>query len=255
MELGTNEFADLSLQEFIDLKLSKFNMSEITDDLFTQHQPDNNQTSSSTSSSESSESSSLSPSSSSYNSNTSRCISSNCGLGKEKKNLSEQNFVDCQTFGNKGCEGGCAHNAYHQVLKGHGVSHSNMYPYVGYKNTAICSAVGLTINIRSYAMTLGRKEFGLTKALLDTPVSASFDASSREFQLYVRGIFSSPTCDKLKPSHSVLVTGYQPGAWLIKNSFGVNWGEAGFFRLARNTDDKCGIASFASYPEFNGVIP
>ena len=52
--------------------------------------------------------------------------------------------------------------------------------------------------------------------------------------------------------HAVLVIGY--GAmdgqevWLVKNSWGTDWGEDGCFLLPRNADNQCGVATDAAYP-------
>ncbi|XP_062230161.1 cysteine proteinase COT44-like [Phragmites australis] len=75
-----------------------------------------------------------------------------------------------------------------------------------------------------------------------------------------RGIFNGKCGTAL--DHAVAAVGYgsQNGKdyWIVKNSWGTGWGEAGYIRMARSVHapmGKCGIAMDASYPVKNGPNP
>lgn len=102
------------------------------------------------------------------------------------------------------------------------------------------------------------------------PVSVAVDASQESFQFYGSGIYHEPQCSSTDLDHAMLVVGYgtdenDQDYWIVKNSWGKcalyfiitllpylpvgeTWGEGGYIRMARNSDNACGIASSASYP-------
>ena len=46
------------------------------------------------------------------------------------------------------------------------------------------------------------------------------------------------------PNHAVLVVGYTPDYWIVKNSFGTRWGDKGYAKVPKG---KCGIDTYASF--------
>ncbi|KFQ64846.1 Cathepsin S, partial [Phaethon lepturus] len=83
------------------------------------------------------------------------------------------------------------------------------------------------------------------------PVSVAIDATQPTFFLYRSGVYDDPRCTQ-EVNHGVLVIGYgtlnDKDYWLVKNSWGVHFGDEGYIRMARNHANHCGIASYASYP-------
>jgi hypothetical protein len=76
------------------------------------------------------------------------------------------------------------------------------------------------------------------------------NGGSRKFMFYSGGIIDSSDCDE-NLSHAVIGVGYGTDEktgkdyFIIKNSWGKNWGEGGFARIAADTDTfrggMCGI--------------
>jgi cathepsin L len=83
------------------------------------------------------------------------------------------------------------------------------------------------------------------------PVAAAIDASRPSFALYASGIYEDTECSAYNLNLAVLVVGFGTDAgrkyWIVKNSWGTDWGEWGYMRLLRQ-DNHCGIASMAYLP-------
>jgi hypothetical protein len=68
------------------------------------------------------------------------------------------------------------------------------------------------------------------------------------FNVYRSGVAIPPHCEDGEPSFQpVLVVGYTPTYWNVKNSYGTGWGQSGDLYLARGKN-ACGITDYAVVP-------
>ena len=165
----------------------------------------------------------------------------------ELVSLSEQNLVDCNDMG-MGCDGGNVDLAFKYIRDNHGLDTESSYPY--HAHNEIChfksSAVGAT-DKGFMDLPKGDEEALAVAVAAHGPISVAIDASHESFQFYHDGIYDEPNCSPENLDHAVLVIGYGPGYWMVKNSWGNQWGEDGYIKMKRG-GNQCGIASVASYP-------
>ncbi|KAF8048316.1 hypothetical protein N665_2565s0006 [Sinapis alba] len=174
----------------------------------------------------------------------------------ELVSLSEQELVDCDTSYNEGCNGGLMDYAFQFIINNGGIDTEEDYPYTA-TDVNICNSDKKNtrvVTIDGYEDVPENDEKSLKKALAHQPISVAIEAGGREFQLYKSGVFKG-TCGTAL-DHGVVAVGYGTSEegqdyWIIRNSWGSNWGESGYVKLQRNIKDssgKCGVAMMASYP-------
>jgi len=170
--------------------------------------------------------------------------------------LSEQQLVDCsKPEGNMGCKGGMMDGGF-KYEEGVDVCTEDSYPYKAKDGT--CNVSGCTVGIPSHAVVgfmdvEAEDDEALMEAVAQQPVSVAIEADKMVFQLYKGGVLDGACGTAL--DHGVLIVGYGVDAgksyWLVRNSWGPSWGEAGYIRILRGEPGKgmCGINSQPSYPE------
>jgi len=154
--------------------------------------------------------------------------------------LSEQELVDCDGA-DSGCNGGLPEVAYGYV-QSHGLEDESAYPYSAFRGACRLNPSSVRCHIHGFQKTSG--EPGLQSAVNQHVVAVGIAAGS-PLQFYSGGIFTGGCAAQL--NHAVAVVGYGPGYWLVRNSWGGSWGEAGYARFASGSN-LCGIADDVTYP-------
>jgi hypothetical protein len=111
------------------------------------------------------------------------------------------------------------------------------YPYVGGQGQ--CRTPTGSFRISQYVNITDC--YTLADGLMGRPISVAVDGNN--FQFYKSGVFHN--CGTYLNLAALLV-GMTDEYWILKNSWGTNWGEAGYIRLARG--NTCGVCQAGSYP-------
>lgn len=173
--------------------------------------------------------------------------------------LSEQELVDCATglsYGSHGCSGGEMNGAFKFIIE-NGQCSNSVYPYTSgtTKTSCHCQKCSAVAHISSCSDVKPNDQISLKAAVAMQPVAIAISADTKLFQSYSGGVITSSSC-YTSLDHGVLIVGYgsENGQdyWLVKNSWGTSWGQAGYVKIARSssTNDPgvCGIAMSPSFP-------
>ncbi|XP_062136110.1 procathepsin L-like [Drosophila sulfurigaster albostrigata] len=168
--------------------------------------------------------------------------------------LSEQNLMDCSSddpYDNDGCDGGSPIEALNYVKDNGGIDTESSYPYEETDDDCSYDEDDVGAQISGVSQIESGNEDALADAVANKgPISVCVDASF--FQNYEGGVLNEPSCSQ-DTDHAVVIIGYGTDPadgdyWLVRNSWGEDWGEDGYIRMARNCDNQCGIANSAIYP-------
>jgi cathepsin F len=158
---------------------------------------------------------------------------------------SEQQIVDCDK-NDYGCLGGYMENAFDYIKQAGGIESEQDYPYTGMWNEQCTFDVKKTIlQVKDKIIILNMDETQMKELLFKNgPLAIALNAKS--LVDYKSGIVDDDAdkCNPLHLNHGVTLVGYgsENGKdfWTVKNSWGADWGEKGYFRMARGKGT-CGI--------------
>ncbi|CUG86908.1 cysteine peptidase, putative, partial [Bodo saltans] len=160
--------------------------------------------------------------------------------GNTLTSVSEQELVSCDTV-DDACNGGLMDNAWGWLISAQAgkIVTEASYPYVsGGGNVPACSLSGTTVG----STINGHVDVATNEAAMGAwvyangPMSVAVDATS--WQSYTGGILTN--CISSQIDHGVLVVGFDDTFstpyWIIKNSWAASWGEEGYIRVQKGTD-------------------
>jgi C1A family cysteine protease len=166
--------------------------------------------------------------------------------------FSQQIIVNCGkslSYKINGCEGGSVIDAF-EFIKDFGLFSDTIIPFTG-------SEQACSLNYPKIARLPNYKVIGSTindllEAIQIAPVAVSLEMVA-SYQFYNGGVMDIKAPCGFYINHSALAVGYDLDAEepyiVFQNSFGVEWGEAGYFKYAIGDGASNGICGIAN--EFN----
>ncbi|GJN37061.1 hypothetical protein PR202_gb25982 [Eleusine coracana subsp. coracana] len=178
--------------------------------------------------------------------------------------LSEQQMVDCDhecdpsepRSCDAGCNGGLMTTAFSYLMKAGGLETEKDYPYVGRDSTCKFDKSKIVAQVNNFSVVSVDEDQIAANLVKHGPLAIGINAAY--MQTYIGGVSCPYICGR-HLDHGVLLVGYGSAGyapirfkekpyWIIKNSWGENWGENGYYKICRgpHAQNKCGVDSMVS---------
>lgn len=143
-------------------------------------------------------------------------------------------------------------NSYEWIKSNGGIMKAADYPYVEYYDDCYQDKQKLYLKVQKYHKLSVQNETRLSTHIYENgPIAVSFNGATLQF--YTGGVIDADeaTCDPDDINHSAVIVGFAyddyvtevENYWIVKNSFGEDWGENGYARIARGKGT-CGINKY-----------
>jgi len=158
--------------------------------------------------------------------------------------LSEQDFLDCSGAGS--CEGGDPFAAYSNMAEvGKGIDLEECYPYKNAQGACnedeSCAAVYPT-GIEVQATVAQMEDYVANRGPTIGLVAVD---DLHGWMYYSNGLFEGPCGSNI--NHGVTIVGFTDSAWIIRNSWGEDWGDNGYMLMAKG-QNICQVETVAVAP-------
>jgi len=182
--------------------------------------------------------------------------------GNPHTKLSPEQIVDCDTV-DQGCNGGDTPTAFNYVTNAGGMMTETAYPYTAGGGQAgpcqfdpkmvAAKISNFTWAIPVCASSCDKQDITKLRTALSTIGPFAICVYAQPWQDYQGGVFSDASCIHSYPQldHCVQMVGYDwnKGYWIIRNSWGTNWGESGYIYIDNKPagGNLCGVADEVNY--------
>jgi C1A family cysteine protease len=150
--------------------------------------------------------------------------------------LSEQFAIDCNGKG-YGCDGG---NWIYDLYKSPGAVLESVYPYAGADQQCRSSGLDHPSTLTAWhSIKSGDREAMKAAIYQYGVIGTTVNACGSQIG-YTGGVYDSAECNYGQTNHIVALVGWDDsvthrqgtGIWIMRNSWGQNWGESGYMRIA-----------------------
>lgn len=142
------------------------------------------------------------------------------------------------------------------VFDNGGISLEADYPYKAVDQECIADYNG-PVSVTTVHSVPAKSEEQLVAAIAQGPVSVTVDADSTAFRNYSSGVVTGTDCGT-KLDHAITAVGYgtEDGNdyYLVRNSWGSQWGDKGYIKIGRSGEDDwgvCGIQEISVWASTN----